>query len=66
MKFDYDLLFEEINKKGLKLGFIANQTGMTRQNLSIIKNNRGELSGTQIAVICDILRMPMDMFIERE
>ena len=62
--FNYELMFKEVERKGLKLGYVAEQIGISRQRLSVIKNHGGELSATQVAIIASILRSPLDMFIK--
>lgn len=68
--FDYDKLFEEIERKGIKYKTVAEAIGIKPNTLSMKKKNNEattrELTGTQIAIICEMLRSPMDMFVLKE
>lgn len=66
MKFNYELLFSEIERKHIPLTHIANSIGMSRQNLHAIKKNDRELSATQVIIICEILGTTIQMFVTRE
>jgi len=68
--FDYDLLYSEIKRKGFKQNYIADLIGIDPNTLSKKVKGKGkvskELSATQVALICEALRSPMDSFIKEE
>lgn len=68
MKFNYALLFSEIERKGMKQSVIAKAIGMSETNFSLKKTGKidVELSGTQLAIICEFLGSPMDMFVTKK
>ena len=62
--FNYDLLFTELKKKGFKQNVIATNISIDQNTLSkkILNKTTQELTGTQIAIICEMLQSPIDMF----
>lgn len=65
-KFNYDLLFSEIKRKGFTYKAVAEALKVDPNTISLKKTGKGstrELTGTQIAIICDMLRSPLDMFV---
>ena len=65
--FNYDLLFTELKKKGFKQNVIATNISIDQNTLSkkILNKTTQELTGTQIAIICEMLQSPIDMFKRR-
>lgn len=57
---DTALLNEYIEKSGLKIGFIAETLGISRQ--AFAQKCRGEISfrAPEVYVLCDLLRIPED------
>ena len=52
-----DLLKEVIEKSGLKLGYLADKCGITRQALSNKITNRNIFTAEEIAVLCQELKI---------
>ena len=52
-----ELLKEIISKSGLKLGYLADQCGITRQALSYKISNRNIFTAEEIAVLCRELKI---------
>lgn len=52
-----DLLKEAIEKSGLKLGYLADKCGITRQALSNKITNRNIFTAEEIAVLCQELKI---------
>ncbi|WP_373802721.1 helix-turn-helix domain-containing protein [Bacteroides heparinolyticus] len=50
-------LKDAINKKGLKLEFIAQQIGITREALSAKINNKSEFKASEITILSDVLSL---------
>jgi len=62
--FDYLKLRSSWKEKGFTDSEVAEKIGITAPRLSDKLNGKSnpELTGTQIAIICDLLEQPMDMF----
>lgn len=53
-------LKEKISMQGLKMGYIADQLGITREALSLKVNNQFEFKASEIAKLTKILRLNQD------
>ena len=64
-KFNYELLFNEVKRKGIKQSYVAKVIGMTDSSLSRKLNGKQgiELTGSQVAMICSLIQSPLDMFV---
>lgn len=54
---DTTLLKDVMRASGLKLGFIAEKLGMSRQSLYRCLKGKTEFKQSQIAALCDILSL---------
>lgn len=66
MNINYKLIFSEMERKGIPMAHAARAIGMSRQNLHLIKKNNGELTGTQLIILLELLGSPIDMFVTKE
>ena len=51
------LLNEKIEKSGLKIGFISEKMGITRQTLRNKVNGVSEFTQTEMKTLCDLLKI---------
>jgi hypothetical protein len=55
-------LFDEwLDKSGLKIGFLANKMGVSRQAFDKKRKGLTSVRKSEIYVICDLLRLPEDV-----
>ena len=54
------LLKEKIKQSGLKKGFIAEQLGISRANLTALINDKADFKASQICAICNLLNIKDD------
>ena len=52
-----ELLNEKIEKSGLKIGFISDQLGMTRQTFRKKVNGISDFNQTEMKLLCDLLKI---------
>ena len=55
-----ELLEEYINKSGLKIAFIAEKLGISRQAFDKKRNGDTACRVSEVYVICDLLNIPED------
>ena len=54
---DTEKLRELINQKGLKLGYLAKQLGLSAYGLALKINNVHEFNSSEIVSLCDLLEI---------
>lgn len=57
---DTQHLAEKIDNSGLKIGFIVDKLGITRQAFDYKKRNKRKFRTAEIYVLCDLLNIPDD------
>ena len=58
---DTQLLNEYIEKSGLKIGFIVEKLGISRQAFDRKKNGYVTFKAPEVYVLCDLLKIPDDI-----
>jgi len=59
-KINSDLLNTKIEESGLKLGYISDTIGISRQALSKKINNKTSFRISEVYVMCDLLHLDAD------
>ena len=54
-----NLLRQKIEESGLKLQFIADKLGISRQTLIAKINGKSEFNQTEIQILCDLLNIKL-------
>ena len=57
---DVELLDKAIEKSGLKIGYIADALGITRQAFDMKRKGKTAFRKSEIYVICDLLKITDD------
>ena len=52
---DTELLRGKIKENGLKLGYVAEQLGLTRQGFGLKLNNTNEFTTSEVLKLCELL-----------
>lgn len=57
---DTSLLNEYIKKRGIKIGAIADNLGISRQAFDAKRSGKVSFRASEVYVVCDLLRIPDD------
>ena len=58
---DTELLNEFIKKSGLRIGFIVEKLGLSRNGFDKKRNGINSFSGSEVYVLCDLLHIPEEI-----
>lgn len=58
---DTNLLDEYIEKSGLRIGYIVDTLGISRQAFDKKRKGISSLRGAEVYVLCDLLKIPEDI-----
>ena len=58
---NYDLLRECIRKSGLRISFICDRLGLSREAFRLKMNGSREFKVSEMKILCDVLELSPDM-----